>query len=271
LINTDDIDKYIDKIPPMADSVRNCLKFLKEEDLQGAAKSIESDTAFKQYVLNIVNKPIYGFANEIKDVNQVFSILGVIKMKQLLISYLVSILAPSNWKVFYMTNSLFQDFQAEILANWNNILIEKYKVKEDEDFMMSATILCSTIIVLEELFKDHIETVDLLQRRNDLDYNTILFRLTKMSIFEIAIRIAQKWEVSQKSQNIILASSGNDKYKDLDSLTLENGKFLHLLLFMELSKPKFINANLNGFVEFKIDFIQDIQEEFISMFHMGED
>jgi HD-like signal output (HDOD) protein len=268
LIKVDNIDNFIDNIPPIADNLKLCLKLLKENNLADAAKSIESDKALSAYLLNIVNKPIYGFANEIKSVNQVFSILGIVKMKQLLMAYLVSILTPAKWKVFSMNNALFQDFQADLLANWNKILKDKYKIEEDEDLMVAATILSSTIIVCEELFKEHIETVELLQQRNVLDYNTILQRLTGMTIFDIAIRIGQKWDIKEKTANLLKATSGLDGFDDdID----EYGKFLHLLLFSELSKPKFIEAQLNGFIEFQIEFVEIIYPDFMSIIGIGEE
>jgi HD-like signal output (HDOD) protein len=268
LIKVENINEYIDKIPPMADNLKSCIRHLKENNLTAAAKSIESDKALSEYLLNIVNKPIYGFKDKIKNTQQVFTILGIIKMKQLMMAYLVSLLSPAKWQVFKMNNNLFQDLQAELLANWNNILLKKYNIKEDEDFMLAATILSSTVIVCEELFKDNQEIIELLKSRNILDYNTILKKLTDMSIFDIAIQIGKKWEISQKTADILKASSG---VVQNDSIITENGKFLHLLFFMELSKPKFIEAQLNDFIEFKIEFVEDIYEEFSTIFNIGEE
>ena len=37
---------------------------------------------------------------------------------------------------------------------------------------------------------------------------------------------------------------------------------MHLLLFYELSQPLFIEAGLNDFIDFQIDYVGDIYEDF---------
>ena len=37
---------------------------------------------------------------------------------------------------------------------------------------------------------------------------------------------------------------------------------MHLLLFYELSQPMFIAAELNDFIDFKIDYVSDIYNDF---------
>jgi hypothetical protein len=45
-------------------------------------------------------------------------------------------------------------------------------------------------------------------------------------------------------------------------------KWMHLLLFYELSQPMFVKASLNDFIDFQIDYVQDIYEEFSSVMEL---
>jgi len=43
------------------------------------------------------------------------------------------------------------------------------------------------------------------------------------------------------------------------------GKWMHLLLFFTLSKSEFIEAGLNDFIDFQIDYVLDIYNDFIKI------
>ena len=40
---------------------------------------------------------------------------------------------------------------------------------------------------------------------------------------------------------------------------------MHLLLFYELSQPMFINAGLNDFINFEIEYVSDIYDDFAQL------
>ena len=115
----------------------------------------------------------------------------------------------------------------------------------------------------EALFKDHIEDVRLLKNAKNLDYSTILKRLTQYDLFDIADHIAQTWHLPQNISSIIQASSGIKPSTDALNNTL--GKWMHLLLFFELSQAKFVEAGLNDFIEFNVEYVGDIYEDFMQV------
>ena len=102
---------------------------------------------------------------------------------------------------------------------------------------------------------------------NNLDLNTILFRLCKLDLFDICEKISNKWDMPTQIAQIVQASSG---LKPSDNDEINNlAKWMHLLLFYELSQPIFIEAQLNDFIEFQIDYVSDIYDEFATLMEIS--
>jgi len=133
----------------------------------------------------------------------------------------------------------------------------------DKNIYGAISLLPASIIVSEALLNEKIDEVNLLRSAKSLDYNTILSRLCGVTLFDICVQIAQKWEMSDRIEPIIQASSGvmPSKDKEVDKL----GKWMHLLLFYELSKAQFVDAGLNDFIDFQIEYVGDIYEEFATI------
>lgn len=266
MVDIEKIKAYVDKVPPLPETLRNSLKAIEEGDLPKAASFAKNDPALMNYLTNLVNKPIFGFKKDVKDAGQIFGILGINQAKQLIGSYLVSLLSPKSWETFKITNSKFHNLQAELMFNWN-LVLDKLEC-EDKDISAVAVLIPSSMIVCEELFKDHIDDVKLLREVKDLDYNTILKRLTDKSLFDIAAIIAKKWEMSKRTLRILLLSSGKMTTKE-DDKDLIYAKYLHLLFFYQLSKPEMIDGGLNDFIEFNVDFVSDIYNDFQSLMEIN--
>lgn len=217
--------------------------------------------ALKSYLKSIVNKPIYGFANEVSEISQIFGILGVSLSQQTVYNYMVTLLSPKNWTLFNLNAKSFHNLQANLSKKWEIVL--KHLGIDDKNIYAAITLLPASIIVTEALFSEKKEDVNLLRSAKALDYNTILVRLCGVSLFDICEQIANKWEMDEKISKITQAASGVKPSDDenIDSL----GKWMHLLLFYELSQPEFIKAGLNDFVDFQIDYVGDIYEEFAAL------
>ena len=266
MVDIEQIKAYVDKVPPLPQTLRNSLKAIEEGDLPKAASFAKHDPALMNYLTNLVNKPIFGFKKDVKDAGQIFGILGLNQAKQIIGSYLVSLLSPKSWQTFKITNSKFNNLQAELMFNWNKIL-DKLKC-DDKDVSAVAVLIPSSIIVCEELFKEHIDDVNLLREVKNLDYNTILKRLTEKSLFDIAVIIAKKWEMSKRTLRILLLSSAKVK-SEFNDKDLIYAKYLHLLFFYELSKPEMIDGGLNDFLEFNPEFVSDIYNDFQSLMEIS--
>ncbi|PHR57556.1 MAG: histidine kinase [Arcobacter sp.] len=258
MVSKEEIQAYIHSIPPSPSTLKNVLLQLQGGELSKAASVAEEDPALKLYLQNIVNKPIFGFKNDIKDLRQIFGILGLTQVEQIIYNYMISLLSPKKWELFSLNEKGFCDIQDSLSILWKKILEDK-SISE-KPIYASISLLPASIIVCEALFKDKKEDVLLLRGIKEIDYSTILQRLSGMSLFDLCKEIAKAWEMPEIISRIVLASSGQSQEKDPHILNL--AKWMHLLFFYQLSQPVCLEAGLNDFIEFNIDFVQDIYEEF---------
>lgn len=261
MITKNKIDTFIDRIPPAPKALQTTLHLLNSGELIKASQIAATDLALKAYLKNIVNKPIYGFRNEVSDVSQIFGILGVSSSQQTVYNYMMSLLSPNEWKLFHLNKAIFHELQAKLSRRWKQILDHLEIV--DMEIESAITLLPASIIVSEALFCDKKADVELLRSVNDIDLNTIIKRLCGVDLFDICEQISNKWDMSEKIVQIVQASSGIKPSDDEELNKL--GKWMHLLLFYELSKPMFVEAGLNDFIDFNIDYVSDIYDEFATV------
>lgn len=258
MITKKEINSYIDKIPPAPKALKETILQLNAGELVKAAKAATEDKALSRYLKVLVNKPIYGFKNDVSEPSQIFGILGVSGSQQAVYNYMMTLLSPSKWVLFKLNRVLFYNLQADLSMNWNKIL--NFLNINDKEILSAITLLPASIIVAEALFCNKKADVELLRRVHEIDFNTILKRLGGMDLFDIAQQIAKKWEMEREISKIIQASCGLKPSNDADINQL--GKWMHLLLFYTLSQPQYINAELNDFIDFQIDYVEDIYDDF---------
>lgn len=261
MITNEKIDNFIEKIPPSPQVLKVTMMLLNNGELVKAAQIAKTDLALQSYLKNIVNKPIYGFRNEVTDISQIFGILGVSSSQQTVYNYMMTLLSPNKWELFKLNRSSFHELQARLSIKWKDIL-NHLKIT-DMDIESAITLLPASIIVAEALFNEKKSDVTLVRAAHDIDLNTIIKRLCGLDLFDICQKISLKWEMPTKIAQIVQASSGVKPVKDEEINTL--GKWMHLLLFYELSQPIFIEAELNDFISFNIDYVSDIYEDFANL------
>jgi len=261
----EDIANFIDKIPPTPKVLKETLFLLNTGELTKAAKVAETDLALRAYLKSIVNKPIYGFRNEVSDIGQIFGILGVSLSYQTVYNYMINLLSPSKWTLFKLNEKSFHTLQANLSKKWD-LILEHLNI-DNKDIHSSITLLPSSIIVCEALFSKSIDDVKLLRNTKSLDYNTILSRLCNVTLFDICEKIAVKWGMDEIIPKIVQASSGikHSNDEEIDNL----GKWMHLLLFYELSQTQFVDAGLNDFIDFQIDYVGDIYDDFATLMEIS--
>jgi HD-like signal output (HDOD) protein len=261
VITQEEVALYIQNIPPAPTVVRQTLNHLRDDDVTKAAKCAENDPALKLYLKTLINRPIYGFRQEVTDLAQIFGILGISSTQQILYNYLMSLLVPKEWSLFALTNHAFYDLQASLGRKWEKIL--KHLGLHNRDTESAITLLPASIVVCDAIFGAHRSEVEQLRSVKALDYNTILKRLSKQSLFDLCTEIALKWEMSPSIAQIVHAASGLDT--DITAEQKVMAQWMHLLLFYELSQGVYISAGLNEFIDFQIDFVQDIYESFMQV------
>lgn len=255
------INTFIQRIPPAPETLKKTITLLNNGELVKAAHIAQTDLALKAYLKNIVNKPIYGFKNEVSEVTQIFGILGVSSSQQTVYNYMINLLSPKKWALFQLKETTFHELQAKLSRRWKQILV--HLEIDDRDIESAITLLPASIIVAEALFHEKKADVTLLRSVNNLDLNTVLMRLCNVDLFDICERIALKWEMPIEISQIIQASSGckPSKQEEINKL----GKWMHLLLFYELSQAMFIEAELNDFINFNIEYVSDIYDDFANL------
>ncbi len=253
MLTKDDIDKYLDSIPPIPQTIKTTLMYLECSDMIQAANTAKEDRAFVEYLSSIVNRPIFGFRDDIKNINQIFGILGLGRAKQIVYSYYMHIIMPKKWEVFDFSNKKFQELQANLMIQWSKIL-DALKI-HDRDLEQSITLVPASLIVCEMLFRDMKDTVVLLKQTKDITYDEILYKMSGLKLLDVVEKIAAKWDF-EESITLFLKDAFYENSKE------ELGQLLRLMLSYEMSKPYIINSGLNDFFDFSMDF----QEEYVLKF-----
>ncbi len=260
MISKEKVDKYIKSIPPLEEALKECLGALKEGDLQKAAAIASTDPALMFYLKDLTTKPIYGFDKEIKDPKQIFGILGLTSALAVVESFLFSKIMPDKFFVFDLDKREFLDFQDQMVSRWIFIL-DKLKIENPKPYTTLASLICSTAIFADRLFADNRDLINELQEHSNVNYNSILEKLAGINVFQIAKQIALKWEMDEKAVNVlkVICTKELSKFSDED---IKLAQFLYLLFFYIVSKPEYLKAGLNGFIELDFNFIGDTVTEF---------
>ncbi len=254
------IEKFIENIPAIPKNVQQCAKFLEEGDLNKAAKNALKDPAFTHYLITLVNKPIFGFRDQITNIEQIFSILGIEKASQIVNAYYAKLILPKSWKVFGITNSDFQILQTSLIHNWNKIL--NHENQNSISIASVVSLLPASIVICENIFEENIDEVKLLKLHKNMSYDEILYKMSGYKLFDIFMIICKKWELNENSIRFVeYISKKNEDNTNFSKLT----KYIHLLMFYELSKPKYIEAGLNDFIEFDVEFVSEVYEDFMQI------
>ena len=251
LITKEEIIQKLNSIPPLPEAVRDTIKYLKSGDLQKAADSANKDIVLRKRIESIVNSAYFGFSNKLTDTRQMFSALGLEMARSVVLSYMVSLLSPKEWKIF--TKLDFNDFQTAFLAGGKEAIIVESDEVTYKKYADSLAIIPSVICLIDELLGDKIDKVNLLRENSDLDYSKILKRFTGFSLFSLAAFVAKKWELDKS--NIDFIQYIECETCEIDDKTIQKiAAAIHLEFFYLVSKPRFFE--LNSFIEFNPQVVE---------------
>ena len=258
MITSEALQEFISSIPPQPEQLKLTIDLLNQGELVKAANAASEDLALSTYLRTFVNRPIFFFQKEIKEVKQIFGILGLAKAKELLYHYMIHLFSPKKWQLFDLNEHSFSDLQATLSSYWKKVL--DHEEIRDQNITALISLVPATIIVTELIFATHVKEVALLRETKKLDYNTILERLVGVNLFDLSEMIGQTWEMEPKSLKVLKASSGLKPCKE--SKLCKCAKYMHMLLFYTLSQPQFLECGLNDFLDFNPEFVMPIMEEF---------
>jgi len=251
LISKEDIVKKLKEIPPLPKAVKETIEALKAGDLQKAADAADSDIVLKRKISSIVNSAYFGFTKKLTDTRQMFSAMGLEMANSVVLSYMVDLLAPKEWKLFSKLD--FEDFQSAFLNHAKEVIILETDEATYKKYADSIAIIPSVICLVDELLGQKKEKVELLMQSSELDYGKILKRFTGMSLFELAAFVAKKWELDNDNVNIIKLIEC-ESCNINDEIIKKVVASIHLEFFYLVSKPQFFE--LNSFIEFNPEVIQ---------------
>jgi HD-like signal output (HDOD) protein len=255
LISQDDIKKYLSQVPPMPESAMAALKALKEGNLKKAAIEAENDFILKKQIEQVVNSAYFALPNKVEDTIQLFTMIGLEMAKSLIYSYIVSLLEPKEWKIF---NINFKDFQAEFMSNYEKYMILEFGKETYKKYPEIGAIIPVAVCVTDMLLGEKKEKLDIILQSSPIEIGTLLKRMTGMTLFSIAAKIAKIWELEEEKCEII-------KKSECEVCDNKISALVHFLFFYKVSKPAFMD--LNSLIEFNpkcIDFIPKTTQRIIN-------
>ncbi len=266
MVTKQEIESYLKKVPALPSVVRECLHHLQNGELDKAAVAAKGDQKLVYFLKTVVNSAAYSFRSQMNDEKQIFSALGSHKAKQLLYAYMVDSTAPKEWNFFALGPSDFKTLQMTVIKDFNTIL--RHYGHENSEYQSVSSIICATIVVADMIFGDHKEDVDIVLQSQDISLDELLHRISGYTFASLVTYIAKLWEVSEDAQQLLVLSFGN---KECSLQVCDIARLMHLRLFKTLSKPVFIKAGLNDFLELKMDFIQDVLQTHEKVFDETDD
>ena len=256
LISKEEIIKYLKNVPPVPESVEECLNYLKQGDLKKAALAADKDIALKKQIEAVVNSAYFALPNKVEDTVQLFSMIGLEMARNLVYSYLVSLLEPKEWKIFKNLN--FRDFQANFLHLYEEFSILEFGEKEYKENAILGAIIPSAVCVVDNLLGDKKDKLELITTHAPLEIGTLLKRITGVSLFGISAKIADIWGIEKKHQETLIKA----KCVKCDD---KIAAMLHFIFFYLASKPQFLE--LNSLIEFNpecVNFIPKTYERILN-------
>lgn len=251
LISKNDIIKYLKDVPPVPKNVKKALEYLKNGDLKNAAIEAQNDLILKKRIEDVVNSAYYALPNKVNDMVQLFAMLGMERSKSLIYSYLVSLLEPKEWQIF---NINFFDFQAMFMSEFEKYMTIEFDTKTYKKYADVGAIIPASVCICDSLLGAKKEDVELLTSNAPLEYGTIIKRMTGISLFGIAAKIAEIWGLDKEKTKILKNAKCNNGCNDKISA------LIHLVFFMIVSKKQFLD--LNSLIEFNPECINLIPKTY---------
>lgn len=268
MLSQEELTKYINDIPPIPSILKECKMALSEGDMVKAADIASKDRALMAYFEGIVNKPIFGFRDELKNARQIFGALGIVRARQMFRSYYSSLLMPKKWEIFNMNDANFHELQASFIVRWEAIL--QQKDVNSEEMTAIVTLIPAAIAVCESIFKAHKDTIDLIKSQKAITYEAILYKLSGYNFFDIVSIIAKKWEFHDDIIELFSVISKNSTCSS-DDEKKEMMIYLLLLINYELSRPDSIKSGINDLFEVDCEFPEEAIEFFYEVMNEVEE
>ena len=256
LISKESILKYLSNVPPVPEHVQKALDYLNKGDIKNAALEAEKDFVLKKQIERVVNSAYYGLNKKVEDMVQLFTLLGIEKSRSLIYSYLVSLLEPKQWKIFKIN---FFNFQSAFMKSYEDAMILEFDEKTYKKYAEIGAIIPAAVCVCDALLGEKKEEVNLVMSSAPLEYSTLIKRMSGLSLFELASKIAVLWGLEEEKIEILKKSECRGECKE------KIPALVHLVFFALVSKKEFLD--INSLIEFNsecINFVPKVYERMIN-------
>jgi HD-like signal output (HDOD) protein len=259
LIDLKDIKNYLSKVPPVPEDIKLCIKYLNDNDLKNASHSIKDNLILKKHIESIVNSAYFSLSKKVTDITQLFTLLGVETAKSIVLTHLVSLLQPKEFKIFKKLD--FNSFQADFLNTIKEGIILECGESIYKQYAESLAVIPATVCIIDDILSDKKEELELIMKNSVINYGDLFYRFTKMSLFTLSSKIASIWELDENIQNVIKKSECQNC--EIEEEIKQLSATIHLLFFKVVSKPEFIE--LNSLINFNIEASQIAVKNFQRM------
>jgi hypothetical protein len=233
LVSKEEIKKYLQEVPPIPENVKKCLDYLKSGELKKAALEADKDIVLKKQIESVVNSAYFALPNKVEDTVQLFSMIGLEMAKNLVYSYLVTLLKPKEWKLF--KNLDFRDFQAKYMMEFEISMIDEFDKETYKKYAEAGALVPAAVCVCDSLLGGK-DKLDLVLENVPLEYGTLLKRMTGYSLFSLAAEIARLWEIDEEKAKILELS-------ECESCDNKIAALIHTIFFYLSSKKPFLDLN----------------------------
>ena len=154
-----DILSHIKNLPPLPKSVLEVQKITNDPNssIKDLVKVIKDDPMITANLLKAANSPLYGFARQIKTVDQAVSLFGMNTVKGFVISFAIRNTLKFDLSAYGISESQFHDVATKrnaIGINWYKLKREKLDIIATDSFLID---LGAVIISLYLISKNKAE------------------------------------------------------------------------------------------------------------------
>jgi len=159
--------RCVDRLPPFSPILNRLLASLAQEDVSFGelAELIEKDTVLAGNVLRLVNSALYGFQGTVNSVRHAVAILGIVKLRNTLLSFSVSrmwrnVAAPPGWSMAAF------DLHSVATAILADFLVEMVPAPYPEGAFVAGLLHdLGKLLIATGLPKEHLEIRELFNAR----------------------------------------------------------------------------------------------------------
>jgi len=208
------IFQKINSLPPLPKSVLEVQRITNDPNssIKDLVKIIKEDPMLTANLLKVANSPLYGFAREIKSVDQAVSLFGMTPIKGFVISFAVRNSIKFDLSTYGITENFFHD----ISIKRNALAFNWYKGNKKIDsiatdaFLLDLGAVIISLVLVSENKADEFKNKLTKENRDELEKEYV-----GTTTLEITYEIFKHWHFSDeliKPLKNLISNEKNNEY-----------------------------------------------------------